>query len=69
MHNDTSTPKTNMAQMNDTDDSPEEACCRKTVLYVLLDSVVGGLTVRFNAVERLAENSYFLRKYPTMCES
>ena len=32
MHDDTSKTEANMAEMNDTDDSPEEAYFRKTVL-------------------------------------
>lgn len=49
MHDDTSTPEANMVEMNDTDDSPEEAYFRKTVFYVLIDNIVAGLSVRFNA--------------------
>ena len=45
--------------MNDTDDSPQEAYFRKTVFYVLIDNVVTGLTVRFNAVKKLVENVDF----------
>ena len=69
MHDDTSTPDTNMAEMTDTDNLPEEAYFRKIVFYVLIDNVVAGLTLRFNAVEWLAENFDFLWKYPTMSES
>ena len=50
MHDDTSTTDANKAKMNDADDSPEEAYHRKTALYALIDNVVTGLTVRFNAV-------------------
>jgi len=49
-----------MAEMNDTGDSPEDAYFRKTVFYVLIDYVVAGLTVRFKAVKRLAENFIFV---------
>ena len=59
MHDDTSTTDANMAEMNDTDDYPEEAYFRKTVFYVLIDNVVTGLTVRFNAVRMLAEHFDF----------
>ena len=38
------------------------------MFYVLIDNVVTGLTVRFNAVKKLAENFDFLCKYPIMCE-
>ena len=51
-----------------TDDSPEEAYLRKTVFHVLIDNVVTGLTVRFNAVKKLTEKKFFGCKYPTMCE-
>ena len=50
--------------MNDTYDSPEEACFRKTVFYVLIDNVVTGLNVLFSAAKNLAENVVFLWKYP-----
>ena len=39
------------------------------MFYVLIDNVVTGLTVCFNAVIKLAENFDFLWKYPTMCQS
>ena len=35
----------------------------------MLDNVVAGLTVHFNAGKRLAENIDFFVKYLTMCES
>jgi len=60
MHDDTSTPDANLAEMIDTDDSPEEAYFRKTVFYVLIDNVVAGLTLGFNAVKRLSESFDFL---------
>ena len=34
----------------------------------MIDNVVTGLTVRFNAVRMLAENFDFLWKYPTIYE-
>ena len=40
MHNDTSTPDANLPEMTDTDDLPEEAYCRKTVFYVLIDNLM-----------------------------
>ena len=48
-HDDTSTTQTNMAEINDTGDSPEEANFRKTVFYVLIDNVAAGLTERYEA--------------------
>ena len=58
-----------MAEMNDTDDSPEEANFGKSGFYVLIDNVATGLTVCFNAVKKMAENIDLLWKYPTMCDS
>ena len=37
------------------------------MFYVLIDNVVTGLTVRFNAAKKLAE-ILLLLKYSTMCE-
>ena len=51
MYDDTSTIEANMAKINDTDDSPEEAYFKKIMFYVLFDNVVTGLTVRYNAVK------------------
>ena len=64
MHHDTSTPHVNLVEMTDTDDLPEKAYFRKTVLYVLIDNVVAGLTLHFNAVKWLAENFYFYGNIP-----
>ena len=68
MHYDTSTTEANMAEINDTADSPEEAYLKKTAFYVLIENVVTGLTVRSNTAKKLSENVDFFR-YPTMCES
>ena len=57
MHDDPSTTEAKIAKMNDTD-STEEACFAKSVFHVLIDNVVTGLTVRFNAAKKLAENLY-----------
>ena len=43
MHDDTSTSEANMVEMDDMDDSPEEAYFRKTVFYYLINNVVTGL--------------------------
>ena len=64
MHDNASTTEANMAEINDIDYSPEAAYFRKTVFYVLADNVVTGLTVRFNAAKKLAENFDLLWKYP-----
>ena len=47
MHDNTSTTEANMVEMNETNDSPEEAYLRKTMFYVLIDNGVTGLTIRF----------------------
>ena len=47
-------------------ESPEEAYFRKSVFYVMLDNVVAGLTVRFNAARKISQNFSFLWKYLTM---
>ena len=39
------------------------------MFYALIDNVASGLTVRFNAITKLADNYDFLWKYPAMCES
>ena len=67
MHNGTSKPDASLVEMTDTDDLPK-SYLRKTVFYILIDNVAG-LTLCFNAVRQLAENFYFLWKYPTMSES
>ena len=59
MHDDTITTDAHMREMNDTDDYPEEAYLRKTVFYVLIDNVVSGLTMRYNAVRKFAEKFDF----------
>ena len=48
-----------MAELSDIYDSTEVAYPRKTVSYVLINDVVTGLTVRFNVVNKLAENFDF----------
>ena len=45
-----------MAEMNDTDDSPDDAYFSNTVFYVLIDCLLTGLTMRLNADKKLAEN-------------
>ena len=41
----------------------------KTVFYVLIDNIVVGFTLHFNAVKRLFEHFDLLWKYPTMFKS
>ena len=54
MYDNTRTTEVNMAEMNDTDDSKEEAYFIKSVFYVLIDKVSTGLTVRLNVAKKLA---------------
>ena len=68
MHDNTSTTEANISEMSDTDDSPEESYFER-LFFVLIDNVVTGLTVRFNAVKKLAGNFDVLCKFPTMRES
>ena len=49
--------------MNETDESPEEAHFRKHMFYVVLDNVIGGLTVRFSAARQISFAFSFLRNY------
>ena len=51
MHDDTSTPDANLAEMTDTNALPEDAYFRKIAFYVLIDNVVAGLTLHLNAVK------------------
>ena len=42
---DEDTPDENVNEMNETEECPKEAHFRKHIFYVVLDSVIGGLTV------------------------
>ena len=52
----------------DEDESPEEAHFRKHVFYVVLDNVIGGLTVRFNEAKQISDTFSFLWNYQKMSE-
>ena len=54
------TPDENLNEMNEADESPEEAHFRKHILYVLLDNVIGGHTVRFSAAKKISDIFSFL---------
>ena len=52
-------PHENVNEMNEADESPEEAHFRKHIFYVVLDNVIGGLTVRFSAAKFLTPSAFF----------
>ena len=61
MHDGTSTTEANMAVMND---FTEETYFRKAVFYVLIDDVITGLSVRFNAENSLQKIFIFCGNIP-----
>lgn len=62
------TTDADLSELNEADESPEEAYFRKSVFYVLLDNVIGGLTVRFRAAKDISENFSFLWQYLSLPE-
>ena len=58
----------NVNEMNEADESPEEAHFRKHIFYVVLDNVIGGLTVRFSAAKQISDTFSFLWNYQKMSE-
>ena len=62
------TPDENVNEMNEADESPEEAHFRKHIFYVVLDNVIGGLTVRFSAAKHISDTFSFLWNYQKMSE-
>ena len=52
--------------MNERDESPDEADFRKQILNVVLDNVIGGLTVRFIAAKLISDNFCFPLNYQKM---
>ena len=62
------TPDENVNEMNEADESPEEAHFRKHIFYVVLDNVIGGLTVRFSAAKQISDTFIFLWNYQKMSE-
>ena len=50
-------------EMNKEDESPEETHFWKHIFYVVLDYVIGGLTVRFSAAKQISVNFSFLWNY------
>ena len=55
-----STSDENVIEMNETDESTEEAYFRKHIFYVVLDNVIGQLTVRFSAAKQIFDTFSFL---------
>ena len=62
------TPDENVNEMNEADESPEEAHFRKHIFYVVLDNVIGGLTVRFSVAKQISDTFSFLWNYQKMSE-
>ena len=60
------TPDKNVNEINDTDESTEKAHFRKHIFYVVLDNVIGELTVRFNAAKQISDTFNFLWNYQKM---
>ena len=50
----------NVIEMNETDESTEEAYFRKHIFYVALNNVVGLLKVRFSAAKQISDTFSFL---------
>ena len=55
-----------MHQIHETDESIEEAYFRKDIFYVVLDNVIGELTIRFNAAKQILDTFGFLWNYQNM---
>ena len=45
--------------MNEANKSTEESHFQKHIFYVVLDNVIGGLTVRFSAAKEVSDTSAF----------
>ena len=58
----------NVDEMNETDESPEEAHFRKHIFYVVLDNVIAGLTIRFSAAKEISDTFSFLWNYQKISE-
>ena len=63
---DEDTPDENLNEMNEADESFEEAHFRKHIFYVVLDNVIGGLTVCFSAAKQISDTFSFLWNYQKM---
>ena len=59
-------PDDNLNAMNKADESFEEAHFRKYTFYVILDNVIGGLTVRFSSTKQISDIFSFLWNYQRM---
>ena len=63
------TPDENVNEMNEADESPEEAHFWKHIIfYVVLDNVIGGLTARFSAAKQISDTFSFLWNYQMLSE-
>ena len=61
-------PDENINEMNEADESSDEARFRKHIFYVVLDNVIGGLTVRFSAAKQISDTFSFLWNYQKMSQ-
>ena len=63
---DEDTPDEDVNEMNEADESPEEPHFRKHIFYVVLDNVIGGMTVAFSAAKPISDTFSFLWNYQKM---
>ena len=55
-----------MNEINEVDESTEEAHFRKHIFFVVLDNVIGELTVRFSAAKQISDTFKFVWNYQKM---
>lgn len=60
VHDGDTTKDADLLELNETDESAEEAYFSKSVLYILLDNVIDGISVRFRGATDISENFSFL---------
>ena len=63
---DENTSDENANEINEAYQSPEEAHIRKHIFYVVLDNVIGRLTIRFCAAKQISYTFSFLWNYQKM---
>ena len=55
-------------EMNEADESPEEAHFLRHIFYVVMDNVIGGFTLHFSAARQISDTFSFLWNYQMMSE-
>ena len=60
---DEDTPDENVNEINEVDECFEEAHFRKHIFYVVLDNVIGGITVRISAAKHISDSISFFGNY------